>query len=109
MVLHTVLDGLARLRDPIDKKDALEILQDAQRNVEQCVDEEQDALDNRPEAFQWSAVNTDMEDNISDLSDASSELEIALDACEQQSVFSYEAMKSEIVNAVHAINKAISR
>jgi len=109
MVLHSVLDGLARLRDPIDKEEALKILKETQHNVEQCMDDEQDALDNRPESFKWSAGTTDMEDNISDLSDANADLEIALDVCEQQSVFDYEGVRSDVTNAVRTINQVISR
>ena len=70
-VLHAVLDGLARLRDPVEKDEALMILQKAQSDVQKCADEEEEALDNRPESLQWSAGNDAMSDNISDFTDAS--------------------------------------
>lgn len=107
--LHLVLDGLDRLRDPIDKEDALSILNDAQRKVEQCMDEEDDALNNRPESFRFSAANTDLEDNVSDLSDANDELEILVEQCGAMEMFHYDLIKDGILIIVRAINQAISR
>lgn len=42
-VLHAVLDGLARLRDQVDKAEALKILQKAQSDVQKCADEEDES------------------------------------------------------------------
>ncbi len=108
-VLHAVLDGLARLRDPVTKPEALNILQKAQSDVQQCADEEEEALDNRPESFQWTACNDAMTDNISDLTDASGELEILIDKCQNTDEFVYDSVKSDVINIVNTIKQTIHR
>lgn len=108
-VLHAVLDGLARLRDPVQKDEAINILQKAQVDVQKCADEEEEALDNRPEAFQWSAGNDAMTDNISDLTDASGELEVLIDDCQNADDFVYESVKGSVVKTVNKIKQAIHR
>lgn len=108
-VLNAVLDGLERLRDPVGKEAALNILQDAQDKVEQCADEEEAALDNRPESFRWSAENDAMSDNISDLADACSDLEILIDRCRETDVYDYRLVRGDIINVVNTIKKTIHR
>lgn len=108
-VLHAVLDGLARLRDPVEKDEVLTILQKAQSDVQACADAEEEALDNRPESLQWSAANDAMTENVSDLNDASAELEILLDVCQTTDIFSYEAVKGDIVTIVNMIKRTIHR
>lgn len=107
--LHKVLDDLNHLRDPVDKEEAINIIKKSQIQVEKCCDEEEAALDNRPESFQWSSANDDMTDNISDLSDASSDLEIVLEDCQEMEFFNYDLIKSDIIKIVNAIKKAIHR
>lgn len=108
-ILNTILDGLERLRDPVDKETALKILQDAQDKISQCTDEEEAALDNRPESFRWSAENDMMSDNISDLSDASSDLEILIDKCQAIDMYDYGLIKGDIINIVNTIKRTIHR
>ena len=74
-VLHGALDDLARLRDPIEKEKAIAILKNVQVNVDKCSDEEDNALDSLPDSFRWSARYDDMTENVSDLCNASGELE----------------------------------
>ena len=45
--------------------------------------------------FQWSAGNDAMTDNISDLTDASGELEILIDDCQNADDFVYESVKNK--------------
>ena len=97
-VLHAVLDGLARLRDQVDKAEALKILQKAQSDVQKCADEEDEALDNRPESFQWSAAN-----------DASGDLEVLIENCQSADKFSYQSVKSDVIKIVNTIKQTIHR
>ena len=108
-VLHLVLDDLERLRDPMDKKAALKIIQDAQIKVEQCMDEEETALDNRPESFQFSAGNDSLSENVSDLSEANDELEILIDQCQGMDMFDYELIRNDIISIVNTIKRTIHR
>ena len=108
-VLHAILDGLTRLRDPVDKVTALDILNDAQNKIERCVDEEEEALNNRPESFRWSAGNDAMTDNISNLSDANGDLEILIDKCQEADDFRYESVKGDVVKIVNKIKQTIHR
>lgn len=108
--LHLVLDDLERLRDPImNKKAALKIIQNAQIKVEQCMDEEETALDNRPESFQWSAGNDALSENISDLSEANDELEILIDQCREMDMFNYELIRNDVIGIVNTIKRTIHR
>ncbi len=109
-VLHLVLDDLERLRDPVmDKEAVLKIVRNAQSKVEQCVDEEEEALDNRPESFQWSAGNDTLSENISDLSESNDELEILIGQCQEMNVFNYELIRNDVIEIVNTIKRTIHR
>ena len=108
--LHLVLDDLERLRDPVmDKETALKIIQNAQIKVEQCMDEKETALDNRPESFQWSAGNDALLENISDLSEANDELEIIIGQCQEMDTFNYELVRNNVIGIVNTIKRTIHR
>lgn len=107
--LHQVLDDLARLRDPVEKEEAIKILQDCLNQVEKCSDEEEAALDRRPESLQWSTENDKMNDNISDLADVICDLEIVIENCQEIEVFNYDLIKSDIIKIVNTINDVIHR
>lgn len=107
--LHSILDGLNRLRDPIDKATALQIIGNAQINLRKIADEEEEALDNRPESFQWSAANDDMSENISDLNEAADDLEILTEQCQEMDMFNYELIKSGVIKIVTTIKRTIHR
>lgn len=105
-----MLDELERLREQImDKPTALDILNDAMKNVELIMDEEEASLDARPENLMWSTITSNMQDNISDLSDANCDLECALEDCKKMQEFDYSVIKNDICKVVHAINQAIYR
>lgn len=108
-VLNVVLDNLKSLQDIDDKTAALNILQNAQDQVEKCADEEETALDNRPESFQWSAGNDIMSDNVSDLHDAHSDLEILTDRCQDMGVFDYKIVQNDVIKIVNKIKETIHR
>lgn len=109
-VLHLVLDDLERLRDPMmDGEEASLILQEVQNNIESCLDEEEEALDNRPESLRWSFENDNMSENISDLSDANDELSILIDKCQEIEMFDYELVKDDVIRIVNIIKRTIHR
>ncbi len=108
-VLHAVLDDLERLRDPIDKEKAINILKTCQKKLDKCMNEEEDALDSLPESFRWSRRYDDMTDNISDLCDASGELDVMIETCQNASAFMYDSVKEDAIKAVNSIKKAIHR
>lgn len=107
--LHSILDDLERLRDPIDKAAALQLIDKAQINVRKIVDEEEEALDNRPESFRWSTASDDMNENISDLNEAADDLEILSDQCQEMDLFNYELIKSGVIKIVTTIKRTIHR
>lgn len=108
-VLHKVLDGLAKLRDPVEKTTAIEILKTAVDKVGVVVDDEDMAQTNLPETLQFSALYDNLSDNINDLYDAQGELEAALEMCEENDFYDYSNIQKEIVDAVNAIKNAIHR
>jgi hypothetical protein len=108
-VLRKVIAGLMKLRDPIDKKAAMQILKDAQSQVETCMDEEDDCLDSLPENLAWSARSTDMADNISDLGEVNSNLEIAIDELGESKKYDYGKIKQTVIDAIHTLNSVIYR
>lgn len=108
-VLHNVLDGLEKLKDPIDKATALQIIQQSVDETRRTADEEEEALDNRPESFQWSTQNDDMTENISDLNDAADDLEILAERCQDMDMFNYEPVKSDVAKIVNKIKQTIQR
>lgn len=107
--LHKVLDGLEKLRDPIDKAIALQIIQQSEVDTRQAADEEEEALDNRPESLRWSTANDDMTENVSDLNDAADDLEVLAERCQDMEMFSYEPVKSDVVKIVNTIKRTIQR
>lgn len=107
--LNEALDALMKLRGTSDFKECLELLRLALQLVEECIDEEEEALDNRPESMRWSSGNEEMEENISDLSDATGNLEGILADCEDDGKFSYEEAKDDIVETVNLIKQTINR
>ncbi|MCM1140201.1 MAG: hypothetical protein NC453_16670 [Muribaculum sp.] len=107
--LNKVLDELERLKDPIDKATALQIIQQASTDVRSIADDEEESLDNRPEGLRWSTVNDDMTENVSDLNDAADDMEILAENCQDMEVFKYEPIKSDVVKIVTAIKQTINR
>ena len=108
-VLRKVIAGLMKLRDPIDKKTAMQILKDAQSQVETCMDEEDDCLNGLPENLAWSARSTDMADNVSDLGEVSSDLEIIIDELDESKKYDYGKIKQSISDSIHTLNSVIYR
>lgn len=107
--LNSILDELERLRDPIDKAAALQIIQKASTDVRGIADDEEEALDNRPETLRWSSQTDDMTENVSDLNDAADDLEVLAERCQDMDMFSYEPIKSDVIKIVTTIKQTIHR
>ena len=108
-ILHQVLDDLDDLKKDIDKNEALNLLRSCAGDTERCADDEQMALDNRPETLEFSTTTADMEDNVDDLYEASSNLEMVIDDVEEMEVFVYDEIKSSIIEIVNLIKQVIHR
>lgn len=105
--LLSVVDSLEGLSEETAKEEMEDVLQTSQEEVEQIADEEQEALDSLPENMQFSQRAEDMTDNISDLQDASAELETALE--EYQENADFDDIEDNVSSAVESINNAIER
>lgn len=108
-VLHKVLDGLARLRDPVEKTEAISILNDSIQKVGDIADEEESSLDNLPESLHFSAQYENLSDNVAELFDAQGDLEIAEATCQQMFQYRYEEIRINIVEAVNKIKSVIHK
>lgn len=108
-ILNGVLNDLDQLRGLIEKDEAIAILQNAQMQVEMCSDDEQMALDNRPESLMYSATSDDMNDNISDLLDAAGDLDVLADEISHGKAYDYDAIKTELAKIVNTIKQVIHR
>ncbi|MCM1296163.1 MAG: hypothetical protein NC311_11535 [Muribaculaceae bacterium] len=107
--LHAVLDALSGLRKTVDRDEALAIIRTAKDSTEECADEEQDALDARPESLQWSTANEDMGENISDLWEAAGNLDAVLEDCEKMETYDYQKIEKDVIETVNLIRQAIHR
>lgn len=107
--LNNILDDLDKLKTPIDKTSAIELIDRAQVNLRKVADEEEEALDNRPESFRWSTANDDMNENVSDLNEAADNLEEMVSNCQDMDVFDYELIKGDVIKTVNTIKRTIHR
>lgn len=107
--LHTILDDLDKLKNTNDSASALLIIEKSQIALRKVADEEEEALDNRPDSFRWSTANDDMSENISDLNMAADDLELMAAECQDSDVFNYELVKSDVIRIVNTIKRTIHR
>lgn len=64
-------------------KSAIDIINLAQRKIEEVMDEEQYSLDNMPENLESSNRYADMENSIDNMEDAISGLDLVVDSIEE--------------------------
>lgn len=107
--LHCVLDDLDKLKNVTDIAVALPLIEKSQVELRRLADEEEEALDNRPESFQWSTANDDMNENISDLNTAADDLELMAADCQDSDKFDYESVKGNVIRIVNTIKRTIHR
>lgn len=107
--LYRMLNLLETLDKQVDQAVASDILRDGAATAEQVMDEEQEALDNRPESLMFSSVNDDMNDNISDLQEVNSILDELADDCDKMKKYSYPSIKTKLTEAVNLMFQVIQR
>lgn len=107
--LQKVLDKLERLKSLEGKEEVLSTLKEAYKDTDNACDDEQMALDARPETLQWSTISSDMEENVNDLSDAVGTLDVLIDELGKADEYSYATIKKDVTDAINSINKAIFR
>ena len=107
--LNMVLDDLAKLREPISVEEAVMIIKNCETITQDCCDSEEDAQNNMPESFEWSAIYQNFTDNIDDLNDALADLESMYDICSELQVYDYDKIKTEVISVVNKIKIVIHR
>lgn len=107
--LHNILDDLDKLKNVTDSAVAFPLIEKSHINLRKVADEEEEALDNRPESFRWSTTNDDMGENVTDLNTAADDLELMAAACQDSDIFNYESVKSNIIRIVNTIKRTIHR
>lgn len=109
IALNKALDLIEELNAAISKDEVMRILQAALKLIEQCEDEEQMALDNRPESLMWSATTEAMTDNVSDLSEAAGDIEVLLEQCQNMDSYDYKDIQEDVIKIVNTIKQTIHR
>lgn len=107
--LHGILDNLDQLKNITDSATALQLITKSQSELRKVADEEEEALDNRPESFRWSTANDDMTENVSDLNMAADDLELIADDCQGSDKFDYESVKGNVIRIVNTIKRTVHR
>lgn len=107
--LHGVLDDLDKLKNVTDSDTAFQLIQKSQTELRKIADEEEEALDNRPESFRWSTANDDMSENVSDLNMAADDLELMAADCRGRDQFNYESVKGNAIRIVNTIKQTVHR
>ena len=106
--LTKVVGSLEVLSDELTRDKVETTLSESQQEVELVADEEQESLDMLPENLALSQRADDMTDNVSDLYDASGDLEVALSEFKDDGK-QYHEVKGDVNSAVKSIQKAIDR
>ena len=106
--LTKVVGSLEVLSDELPRNRIKTTLSESQKEVELIADEEQDSLDALPENMCFSQRYDDMSENVSDLTDASSDLDTALSEFKDEGK-QYQEVKGDVNSAVKSIQKAIDR
>lgn len=106
--LTRIIGSLEPLSDETPRKKVEDTLSDSQQEVEIIADEEQDCLDTFPENMTFSQRYDDMSENVSDLWDASSDLESALSEFKDEGKM-YSEVQDDVDSAIESIQNAIDR
>lgn len=106
--LGRVIGSLDVLSDELPRGKIENTLSESQKEVELIADEEQDSLDALPENLVFSQRYDDMTENVSDLYDASGDLDCALSEFKDEGK-KYGEVKNDVDSAIKSINKAIDR
>ena len=106
--LSEVLKTITSLKDKGLTSETLQSLQNAAKTLEEVTDDEQMSLDNLPENLTWSARADMFNDNLDNLLDAQSDLELVIEAY-QKALNTYESVKEEVASVIRNCTEAIER
>lgn len=106
--LTKVVGSLEVLSNELPREKIETTLSKSQQEVELIADEEQDSLDSLPENLAFSQRYDDMSENVSDLTDASCDLDTALSEFKDEGK-QYQEVKGDVNSAVKSIQRAIDR
>lgn len=88
--------------------DTLQALRNAAKTLEEVTDDEQMALDNLPENLMWSARADMFNDNLNNLLDAQTDLELIVEAY-AKALNTFESVKEEVASVIRNCTEAIER
>lgn len=106
--LSEVLKIITSLKDKELTSETLQSLQNAAKTLEEVTDDEQMSLDNLPENLTWSARADMFNDNLDNLLDAQSDLELVVEAY-KKALNTYESVKEEVASVIRNCTEAIER
>lgn len=108
-LLRDVVSLMSKLQDMENNDYTLELLRQAEDDLECATDEEQDAYDNLPENLMWSMKADTLMDNLDNLYDALADIGLVVEAYELEDDNPYLHVKSEINSVISNCTKAIER
>lgn len=106
--LDEVLNIVTSLKEMELNSDTLQSLRNAARILEEVTDDEQMALDNLPENLMWSARADTLNDNLDNLLDAQTDLELIVEAY-AKALNTFESVKEEVTSVIRNCTEAIER
>lgn len=106
--LDEVLNIVTSLKEMELNSDTLQSLHNAARTLEEVTDDEQMALDNLPENLMWSARADTLNDNLDNLLDAQTDLELIVEAY-AKALNTFESVKEEVASVIRNCTEAIER
>ena len=106
--LEKVLKVITSLNEMQLNPDTLQALRNAAKTLEEVTDDEQMALDNLPENLMWSARADMFNDNLNNLLDAQTDLELIVEAY-AKALNTFESVKEEVASVIRNCTEAIER
>ena len=106
--LEQVLKVITSLNEMQLTPDTLQALRNAAKTLEEVTDDEQMALDNLPENLMWSARADMFNDNLNNLLDAQTDLELIVEAY-AKALNTFESVKEEVASVIRNCTEAIER
>lgn len=108
-LLRGVVQVMEMLKGAENNEELLDTLKQAANDLEMAYDEEQEVYDNLPENLAWSIKADILTDNLDNLTDAISDMEVVVDTYEAGEDKPYSAVKKEINSVIKNCTEAIER
>lgn len=106
--MEQVLKVITSLNEMQLTPDTLQALRNAAKTLEEVTDDEQMALDNLPENLMWSARADMFNDNLNNILDAQTDLELIVEAY-AKALNTFESVKEEVASVIRNCTEAIER